>query len=239
MRHTIGDTETQARRGTLAFSLIELLVVIGIIAILTGLAVPAFQTITQGAASSQAIYNLADFLEVARAEAAARNTYVFVGVVNTTNSNNNAELRVGAVMTRDGTRDTAAANLTPITKLLRLENFRTVDYNGLSDAVKKQISADTSFGAMQPTQNYVSNYTNYASFTISGQNFGGSTPTLIFTPAGDVVSAANWNMFLTNTAVGLVATRGTQAVTSKNAEGGVVAIYGGSSKLRVIRAGSS
>jgi hypothetical protein len=88
-------------------------------------------------------------------------------------------------------------------------------------------------------QNYICNHPNYANFTISGQNFGGSTPTLIFTPAGDVVSSANWNMFLTNTAVGLVATRGSTPQTTNNAEGGVVAIYGGSSKLRIIRAGSS
>ena len=144
-------------------------------------------------------------------------------------------------MTRDGTRDTAAANLVPIGKLLKFENFMLVDYDGLSDGVKTQIGGgDPSFGAMQTAQqNYVSNYPNYASFTIGSKTFDTSSPTLIFTPSGDIVAAANWNMFLTNTAVGLVTTRGLKPITTNNAEGGVVAIYGGSSKLRVIRAGSS
>src|SRR3712207_264474 len=84
-----------------SFTLVELLVVVGIVGLLVAVSVPAFNSIVQGGKSTRAIYDVAGFLEAARAEAMARRTYVFVGAVNTTNDNNNAEVRFGAVMTLD------------------------------------------------------------------------------------------------------------------------------------------
>ncbi|PYK51487.1 MAG: hypothetical protein DME51_03105 [Verrucomicrobia bacterium] len=62
------------------FTLLELLVVIGIIATLLVLIGPAFTTITRGTDVSSAIYGVKGVLENARAYAKANHTCVFVGL---------------------------------------------------------------------------------------------------------------------------------------------------------------
>ena len=62
------------------FTLLELLIVIGVIAILLVLVGPALTTITNGTGVSSAIYGVKEVLENARAYAKANRTYVFVGL---------------------------------------------------------------------------------------------------------------------------------------------------------------
>lgn len=61
------------------FTFAELLIVIGIVAILLVLIGPALTTITRGTEISSAIYGVKEVLENARAYAKANHTYVFVG----------------------------------------------------------------------------------------------------------------------------------------------------------------
>ena len=61
------------------FTLFELLIVIGVVAILLVLIGPALTTITVGTNVSSAIYGIKEVLENARAYAKANHTYVFVG----------------------------------------------------------------------------------------------------------------------------------------------------------------
>ncbi|MDX2082010.1 MAG: prepilin-type N-terminal cleavage/methylation domain-containing protein [Terrimicrobiaceae bacterium] len=62
-----------------AFSLIELLTVVAIVALLTGLTVPVLRTLGDARDVGQTVYQIADVLRQARAQAMARNTYVAVG----------------------------------------------------------------------------------------------------------------------------------------------------------------
>src|SRR5437899_9894445 len=62
------------------FTLLELVIVIGIFAILLVLVGPAFTTLTSGTDVSSAIYGVKGVLENARAYAKANHTYVFVGL---------------------------------------------------------------------------------------------------------------------------------------------------------------
>jgi type II secretory pathway pseudopilin PulG len=67
------------RQRASAFTLLELVIVIGVIAILLVLIAPAFTTINSGTAVTTAIYGVKGVLENARAYAKANHTYVFVG----------------------------------------------------------------------------------------------------------------------------------------------------------------
>jgi prepilin-type N-terminal cleavage/methylation domain-containing protein len=62
-----------------AFTLLELLVVIGLIALLLVLIVPAFTTVERGRDMSNTAYTIKGTLEQARNYAMANNTYVWVG----------------------------------------------------------------------------------------------------------------------------------------------------------------
>src|ERR1700756_2997675 len=63
----------------LSFTLLELLVVIGIISILLVAIVPAFTTIKGSEDVGTAAYTISDTLQQSRTYAVAKNTYVWVG----------------------------------------------------------------------------------------------------------------------------------------------------------------
>src|SRR5438445_7285640 len=69
----------RGRESFRGFTLLELLIVIGLIAILLVLIAPAFTTIKSGTEVTTAIYGVKGLLENARAYAKANHTYVFVG----------------------------------------------------------------------------------------------------------------------------------------------------------------
>ena len=62
-----------------AFTLLELLIVVGVIGLLLALIAPAFTTITSGTDVTGAAYNIKGVLDTARTYAKANNTYTWVG----------------------------------------------------------------------------------------------------------------------------------------------------------------
>ena len=70
----------------LAFTLVELLVVMTVIALLYLCAAPAMQQFAKAGRFTKAIYGISDALREARAYAIAKNTYVFVGIAETDES---------------------------------------------------------------------------------------------------------------------------------------------------------
>lgn len=107
-----------------AFSLIELLVVIALVALLMALAVPAFVSIAQGQGMKRAVNYASDVLELARTEAMAKSTWVWVGVSDTTGDNiaKAPEITIATVASKDGTTNTSANNLIQLAKPIRIEN---------------------------------------------------------------------------------------------------------------------
>src|SRR5256714_3348708 len=95
------------------FTLLELLIVIGIIGLLLVLIAPAFTTMKSGSDFTNAIYGVQGVLENARTYAKANNTYVFVGFAEVDSSVDSSispqvagygRVTVAVVASKDGTR---------------------------------------------------------------------------------------------------------------------------------------
>jgi prepilin-type N-terminal cleavage/methylation domain-containing protein len=160
-----------------AFSLIELLTVMAIIGILSVAAIPAFNAIAAAQGVRQGAYDIAGLLELARSEAVARQTYVWVGF-GTTNTSGRDELIAAAVYSRDGTgTNSVASNLASMVKILRVPNAGLVRWNDLKAATKGYFTNGT-------PSSLATNTTGIA-FTFGQSQF--QSKTLTFTPRGEVL----------------------------------------------------
>jgi len=190
-----------------AFSLIELLVVIAIIALLTAFALPAFNSIGQARGVSEAAYQVAAAVEMARSEAITRQTYVWLGLQNQTNSGNQ-DLRIGMVYSKDGTTSTTAANLQPIGRAVLIQRA------GLVDPSVLQVSGLPSGTVLSGLPSILANSTG-ATFSIGQAGFTSTTVTV--TPAGEFLlnspatASATTTGFDPKIAIGLRQFRGTTA----------------------------
>ncbi len=102
-----------------AFTLVELLVVTGLIAVMAALAGPALVAIKGGEDMTKNAYDIAGLLEQARAYAMANNTYVFVGLEEVDASRTasvvpqlpgTGRVAVAVIASKDGTRDYDVTN---------------------------------------------------------------------------------------------------------------------------------
>lgn len=133
-------------RAARAFTLVELLVVIAIAIVLTGLAVPIFDSFRSTNNLGTGAYNIAAYLQLARSYAISNSTYTYVGIqeVNeitatastTTALSGTGKLVLSAVASADGTRAYAissgnwqgtSAGGAPATGLVQIGRLLTVD----------------------------------------------------------------------------------------------------------------
>ena len=161
-RHAVASRLAVAlRKGWLresGFTLLELLIVIGIIALLLVLIAPAFTNLKSAGDVTSAVYGIEGLLENARTYAKANHTYVFVGFAevdssvdpsvspqNTTGPAPYGRVAVAVVASKDGTRQfnyttsnqgsdwtanySNGANLIAVGKLQRYENLHFLNVN--------------------------------------------------------------------------------------------------------------
>ena len=137
-------------RSSLAFTMVELIVVIGIMVLMMALLVPAFKGIKSGQDITATTYNIAGMLEQARAYAMANNTHVFVGFEETNVSNSSSvnpqvtgtgRVAVAVVASRNGTSNyttipvatswtSTYANGTLLTAISPLQHFENMHLSG-------------------------------------------------------------------------------------------------------------
>src|SRR5206468_137891 len=128
--------ETQRERVS-AFTLLELLIVMGIIGLLMVLIVPAFTTIKGGTDVTSAASTITGVLDTARTYAKANNTYTWVGFAGSIGPNQQqyvtGQVRVAIVASKDGTNlwsannSLPAASLIPVGKMMTLDNIHIGD----------------------------------------------------------------------------------------------------------------
>src|SRR5262249_17112469 len=141
-------------RRSLGFTLVESLIVVGIIGLLLVLIAPAFTNIKSGTDFTNAVYGIQGVLENARTYAKANNTYVFVGFAEVDSSVDPSispqvagygRVTVAVVASKDGTRQcqyttsnqgndwtanySNGAHLVAVGKLQRYENLHFLNLN--------------------------------------------------------------------------------------------------------------
>jgi prepilin-type N-terminal cleavage/methylation domain-containing protein len=119
-----------------AFTLLELLIVLGIVGLLLVLMAPAFTTIKGGTDVTSAAYTIKGVLDTARTYAKANNTYTWVGFLeeNTANpaSPNSSTPPVGRVImsivaSKDGTNVASGSGNIDPTKLIQVGKLTKID----------------------------------------------------------------------------------------------------------------
>jgi prepilin-type N-terminal cleavage/methylation domain-containing protein len=132
--HRSPVTDNSVRAG---FTLLELLIVIGIMAILLVLIAPAFTTIKSAGDVTSAAYTVKGVLDTARTYAKANNTYTWVGFAGSIGPNTNqdaitGQVELAIVASKDGTNLWSANNwlpgkLTQVGKMITLNNIHIGD----------------------------------------------------------------------------------------------------------------
>jgi prepilin-type N-terminal cleavage/methylation domain-containing protein len=109
-----------------AFTLIELLIVIAIVAMLSALTLPAFNSIRNAGGLTKSANDIAGILEQARAYAMAQNTYTWVGFRRDNADTPSDTLVVGVIASKTGSTN-PAVDAVPLGKLARFDNVKIVE----------------------------------------------------------------------------------------------------------------
>lgn len=193
-----------------AFSLVELLVVVTLIAILSLLAVPAFISISRGSGMKQAINGVSDALEMARTDAMASSTWIWVGLADGTadNPSRTPQIVIARVGSRDGTTNTDTTNLTQLAPPLKIANVAV-------------LQSPTSWGT---NVTVAKNSAFQFAIRVAGQTKIFSNNVIGFSPQGEaVLNATTVSPWLE---VGLQEMRGSTPVTNKTASVQIAGVSG-------------
>jgi type II secretory pathway pseudopilin PulG len=200
-----GFTLPKQRERASAFTLLELLIVVGIIGLLLVLLAPAFTYMKNGSDFTNGVYGIQGVLESARTYAKANHTYVFVGFAEVDSSVDpsvspqgagNGRVAVAVVASKDGTRHFAygsgqdtdwsanyanGANLIAVGKLQRFENLHfLVDFPSWTPTAHPN----------SPMARYQPSVAPY----ILGGDWSGITPATPFSwPLGSSLGAGQYN----------------------------------------------
>lgn len=109
---------------SLAFTIVEILLVVALIAVLAALTVPAVSSMARARGATEAAFQVAAAAELARAEATARRTPVWLAL---TTISGQDTLRVAIAASRDGAANPTGANFQVIGRPVSIEGVALAD----------------------------------------------------------------------------------------------------------------
>ena len=202
-----------------AFTLLEMLIVMGIIAILMVLVAPAFTSLKSAGDVTGAAYMVKGVLDTARTYAKANNTYTWVGFfeedvsLTTPGSAGVGRLVMSIVASKDGTNVASSSGTIAPTKLIQIGKLTKIDNVHLATNLPAGSGASPSstFGTRPPV----------ASAYCLGDTANSTTPfqypagspymfqkAVQFSPAGEALINNNSNSLQTAAEIGLEPTHG-------------------------------
>jgi prepilin-type N-terminal cleavage/methylation domain-containing protein len=209
------STERGRSRG---FTLVELLIVVGIIGLLLVLIAPAFTYIKGGTDVTSAAYTIQGVLDTARTYAKANNTYTWVGFAGSVGSNTTAvtgQVEVAIVASKDGTNlwsandSLPAASLTQVGKMMTLDNIHIGDTgvpsgNGTDFESRPAVDSDHRISS-SPNTPYP--------FTVQQTTFN---KWIQFSPRGEALVHGGGFSIVNYAEVGVLPTHGTALAVTQN-----------------------
>ena len=225
------------------FTLVELLVVVGIMLILLSASIPAVQNLGASRGIGTAASQISSALELAKSTAVSRNTYVWVGFATVTNTSGNLETCVGVMMSKDGTSNTGA-NLTAVSKLTAIEHVSLAGPTDIPSALRTKLPSDvagpvTSYAGSLTTSVGTSFEFKKANVT-SGKLTFPNNATILISPQGEiiasaVITSAGFQSFVPQVMIGLTQSRKATSLGTAAKDSAVLVFYGGTGSIRVYR----
>jgi prepilin-type N-terminal cleavage/methylation domain-containing protein len=213
-----------------AFTLLELLIVIGIIAVLLVLIAPTFTTIKSAGDVTSAAYTIKGALDTARTYAKANNTYAWVGFAGSVGPNTQqsvtGQVKLAIVASKDGTNLWSANNALPPASLTQIGKMMTLDNIHIGDTgTPTNDGTDFESRASVDSDHRISTSPNTPyPFTVQQTTFN---KWIQFSPRGEALVHGGSFSIVKDTEVGVLPTHATALAVTQSGNvwlGNVVAI---------------